>query len=548
MQAISLVIIVTGGVLLIGVGLLMAAGLTSSRVFSIQQPDTSAEQGGEISTGIGMMLVGRLVVFLVGLGMAIPLPALARSNTAARTAAITNLLLRQQAVTHIPGIAVIVRQKGAIIYQRAIGVDGNGAAFTTETPVWLGSISKSFTALAVAQLAASGRLDLDAPVVRYLPDFRPSTPEALKITVRNLLEQTSGLTDRNSPDWVHPWPHNLTEVTARLSSVTRLASAPGTHHAYHNANYMLLGDVVEHVSGEKYSAYLAQHVFTPLGMRSARAVNLMNEADDVPPGHVFLFGRPFPEHVAGMFVGGAGGVIASASDLDRWVEAFARASQDGHAGVIPKMQIDQMLHPATAAPYLYRFGWVVRQPGTTLIRHNGGLPTFVAHAAFSPDGALSIVIVTNASLANPAWSEVGEDLADGVADILAGRPPKSIDSQQIGPTVEIAFTVFAAVVTGLGLYFSRPRRWRRISSKLSQKAAWQLWLRAMALPGLMISCVLVILPAAFSLVESWSWYWLWYLTPAVAASLWTIALGFGLALLLRAYGLETARSHAATQV
>jgi len=488
-----------------------------------------------------MRLVKDVMLFLLGWGIAVTDPARAQPMTAAQRTAITDLFLRQQAATRIPGMALIVRRNGAIVYQRAVGIDGNGAAFTTETPIWLGSISKGFTALAVAQLAALGRLDLHVPAVRYLPDFKPSAPDARKITVRNLLEQTSGLTDRNSPDWSHPWPHSFTEATARISSVTQLASAPGTHHAYHNANYMLLGDIVERVSGEEFSAYLARHIFAPLGMKSARAVNLMNDAKDVPPGYVFLFGHPFPKHVAGMFVGGAGGVIASAADLDRWVEAFARASRTGQTGIIPRAQLDDMLHPAAGPPYLYRFGWVVRQPGTTLIRHNGGLPTFVAHAAFSPDGTLSMVVVTNASLANPAWSEVGEDLTNGVVDILAGQPPKTVGTQQTGPLVEIGVAIFAALITGLGLYRSRPIRWRGIASRPGTKPAWRAWLRAVAWPGLMICCVLVLLPAAFGLVESWSWYWLWYLTPAVAASLWAIAIGFAFALVLRTYGIASAR-------
>ncbi|KRA79711.1 hypothetical protein ASD76_16945 [Altererythrobacter sp. Root672] len=452
-----------------------------------------------------------------------------------QVAAIDRFIERQREATSIPGIALVVRRGGEIAYRRGIGMDGSGRPFSPATQVWLGSLSKSFTALAVAQLAVAKKIDLDQPVARYLPDFRMADPRGAMITVRNLMEHRSGLTDANLPDWGHPWPDTYAEATRRVQRIKALSSAPGTQIAYHNANYMVLADLVEHVSSEKFERYLNTHVFTPLDMRSALAVaHLDGGPSSVPPGHVFIFGRPLALRPPGMFIGGAGGVIANADDLSRWLEAFARSGRHPEEDrLLPPGMLASLLRPKSNAGYVYGYGWVLRQPGTDLVRHNGGLPTFVAHGAFAPDASLSIAVTTNGSLANPAWSEVGEDIADGVVAILAGQPVTTIPTARVGPRVDVAALAFVCLFAALTPLLVRSRRWRERLRAAQGNARLWIWFRASIVPALVIGILLVGIPAAIGSIESWSWFWLWFLAPVVTTSLWLLSLIAAVLLLWR---------------
>jgi CubicO group peptidase (beta-lactamase class C family) len=372
---------------------------------------------------------------------------------------------------------------------------------------------------------AERRVDLDRLVAAYLPEFTPADPRGSRITVRHLLMQTSGLTDSNLPDWSWPWPRTFVEATRRAQRVKHLASDPGTRHAYHNANYMLLGDLVERISGTSLSDYLQNRVFEPLALRTARAVNWADADRDVPRSHVFVLGHALALRAPGFFVGGAGGVIASTADLSRWLELFAHdgRSEQGR-WLLPPGLTARMVQPENTLPYQYQYGWVVRQPGTDLVRHNGGLPTFTAHAAFAPDDSVSIAVAVNASPANPAWSEIGEEVADGVVTVLAGGTP-IIRSDRFGLRVEqVSLAVTMLSIGWTIVLCRRAGHWQSARRMLTTRGALcRLWIKAGAVPGLVIVLVLVAIPTAVSFVESWSWLWLLYYSPTITICLWSVA-------------------------
>jgi len=480
------------------------------------------------------------VVLLAAALVAPTARCVAQNLTREQETAITHLLTAQQSLTRVPGLALVMRRQGRIVYSRGRGIDGNGAPFTPDTPAYLGSLSKSFTALAVMQLVAAGGVRLDEPVQTYLPDFILQDPRGRKIAVRHLLQQTSGLTDRNLPDWTWPSPRTFVEATRRVQKVTALASEPGTHHAYHNANYMLLADIVERVSDETFARYLERHVFVPAGMRSARAVSWMDEAaDGVPRGHTFLLGNPLAVGGPRSFIGGAGGVISSAADLSRWLELFAHdGSSESGTRLLPTGTIAQMLRPETDAPYQYQYGWIVREQGTRLIRHNGGLPTFTAHGAFAQDDSLSIAVVVNASPANPAWTEIGENIVDGIVAILDGKTPTA-QSGRMGLRVEAIFVAFTVLMLAYCAWLAtRANRWREQRRSVRDTAPLvRLWLRALLPPGIAVLLILLGLPALVSFVESWSWLWLWYYSPAITGCLWALAAASSVVVFLRARSL-----------
>src|SRR5262245_60910560 len=176
----------------------------------------------------------------------------------------------ERVAQHIPGIALAIVGPDGTIHVDGFGVtDRGGPVITSQTPFILGSTSKSFTALAVMQLVEAGRIELDAPVQRYIAWFAGADPQAsAQTTDRQFLNQTSGratasgrrtLTEYSSGD-------DALEKRVRALRDVALTAPPGATYQYSNCNYQVLGAIVQAVSGTSFETYLQTHVFDPLGM------------------------------------------------------------------------------------------------------------------------------------------------------------------------------------------------------------------------------------------------------------------------------------------
>ena len=191
----------------------------------------------------------------------------------------------------VPGAAVVVVRDG-VVHAAGFGTaDASGRPVDARTPFLLGSVSKGITALAVAQLAERGAIDLDSPVRRYLPEFALADADVSGvITVRQLLDQTSGIPTAAG---IAPLWEPATTLDARVRDLATVApvSAPGAAYHYSNANYVVLGRLVELVSGgESFEAYLQSNVFEPLAMDHASADPSTSIADGLGDAHRLWFG------------------------------------------------------------------------------------------------------------------------------------------------------------------------------------------------------------------------------------------------------------------
>lgn len=226
--------------------------------------------------------------------------------------------LEEQIATHrLPGLAL------AIAYADGrVDVRTYGEGITPTTRFRIGSLSKSMTAVAVMQLFEEGRLDLDAPIQTYLTDFTTRNPDwARRITVRHLLNHTSGLSDRD-----YDLAFNARPLEALPSSFARArhTAEPGAQFAYLNANYALLGRIVEVVSGQTYGAYLSQRLFAPAGMQTALAYDdpMPRAIEGLAQGHILLYGLPIPFAEPLPIPAPSGGIIASGADMAAFLRQF----------------------------------------------------------------------------------------------------------------------------------------------------------------------------------------------------------------------------------
>ncbi len=405
-------------------------------------------------------MVGRrwLVALAAVAMLAVPAPATAAGPT------IDDYVRQQQNELRIPGLAYAIVGRDGVIGQAAWGVDG-------QTPFLLGSVSKPFTALAVMRLVEAGRVGLDDPVQRHLPWFRLADSSAgARITVRQLLTHTSGL-----PQWASRTDRFDNTADGLARSVRDLATVEPTGspaHLYSDANYMVLGALVEAVTGQPFGAFLRQEIFEPLGMTHAAATEADAERVGLPAGHRYWFGHP-RRFDPGYDTSGVpyGYVAASLDDLVPFVQTQLTTDTKMHTG-----QVD------TGHGGRYGLGWRdTEMDGTRVVWHAGATPGYWAHVVLVPGSELGVIVLANSySLAlDGALAAVGFN----VARMALGEKPQPGRTDPIFTIVLyalIAVAVLLAVLAGRSL---------RARTGLVAAAGW------VAGSAVLIAAVLVMLPA-----------------------------------------------------
>src|SRR3990170_8504913 len=211
-------------------------------------------------------------------------------------AAIDAYVTEQMNNRGIPGMALGIVQDGQVAHVQGFGVaDSSGRKVTPQTPFYIGSLTKSFTALAVMQLVEAGKIDLDAPVQRYLPWFRVADPPAsAQMTVRHLLNQTSGLPASSGEIPLADFDDSpgATERQARALATLVLARPVGSAFEYSNSNYNLLGLIIEAASGVSYEDYIQKRILAPLDMSRTYASPTMAKQNGLAVGHQYWFAIP----------------------------------------------------------------------------------------------------------------------------------------------------------------------------------------------------------------------------------------------------------------
>ncbi len=342
-------------------------------------------------------------------------------------AAIDRFVQEQMAAQRVPGLALAIVRGDTVVYTQGYGTAGDGQPVTPETQFFTASLSKAITALAVMQLAEAGALDLDAPVQRYLPGFTlADLGHAARLTVRQLLNQTSGLADAGFPEALLPQPDSLAGRVASLRDA-RPVAPPGAAFHYFNPNYAILAHIVEVVSGEPFAAYLQAHIFAPLGMDSsfdaATAAEALRRAERLAQGHLVIFGVPVAARELDGFLDGSGGVISTAADMGRFLAAQASGGLAQGVRVATSASIAAMHTPPPGSTSGYAMGWFVHaSDGQPVIEHNGVLSTFYSEAVLLPEQGYGFVLLANANGAALAFLGYAQ-IKRGLIALLSGTAP-----------------------------------------------------------------------------------------------------------------------------
>jgi len=332
----------------------------------------------------------------------------------------------------IPGVSLAIVEGDQIVHLRGFGkARPGGEAPTPQTPFFIGSLTKSITALAVMQLVEAGKVDLDAPVQRYLPWFRVADSQAsAQMTVRHLLNQTSGLPESagetelaDSDDW-----SGASRKQVRALASLKLAYPVGSACEYSNMNYNLLGLIIEAASGESYSEYIQQHIFTPLDMDHTCTSRARARENGLAVGHRYWFGVPIPAHDLPIPHSSlpSGWIISSAEDMARYLIVHLNGGRYGGTQVLSAAGTSELQRGVLEYRKMgisagrYGMGWFVDRIGQTKVAwHSGTVPDFGAYMAVLLEQKKGVVLLFNAShhWYNPVLTEFGM----GVAALLAGE-------------------------------------------------------------------------------------------------------------------------------
>jgi D-alanyl-D-alanine carboxypeptidase len=318
-----------------------------------------------------------------------------------------------------PGAVVAITTDGKTIYAGARGLASVelGVPLTVDSVFRIGSITKSFTAAAILALADQHRVVLDAPIAQWLPDF----PRAKDITIQQLLSHTAGVSD----GWEAPLTEDI-DTAKRLALIGSkpLDFQPGTDWHYSNSGYMLLGAVLEKVTGRAWYDAVTDLVIKPADLRSTGFYGdeaiITRRAEGYSRDAAGATTRPTFYSITGP--GAAGALVSTASDVAQFIRVLARGV------LLRKETVAHMFTPTTLGEATVPYGWGVMTGtlrGQSITEHNGMIDGYAAHYVYVPARDIAVVVLEN----DDAPTLQARSLAHRMAALALGKPYSTLADQ-----------------------------------------------------------------------------------------------------------------------
>jgi D-alanyl-D-alanine carboxypeptidase len=344
---------------------------------------------------------------------------------------------------NIPGASIAVVREGKVIKARGYGladVEHNVPA-TEHTVYQWASVTKQFTAAAVVLLAEDGKLPIDELMTRYYTN----APVAWSnVTVRHLLTHTSGIKSYTSlPGFFRTLRKDYTpnELLALVTDEP-MDFAPGERHAYNNTGYFLLGVIIETVSGRSYGDFVAERIFSPLGMKTARLNDQFEIIANRATGYLNRSNKLLrSEFVSPSQPYAAGALMGTVLDLAKW-DAALYTDKPFSASVRKQLWMPVKLNDGTTQPY--GFGWVVDEMrGHPYVAHGGGIHGFSTFITRFVEDKLTVIVLMNAGgdSASVAHGIAGHYLPGLTLSSI--KPPKKDPDPELTQRLKQALTDLA---------------------------------------------------------------------------------------------------------
>ncbi|PYQ82124.1 MAG: hypothetical protein DMF99_24700 [Acidobacteria bacterium] len=348
----------------------------------------------------------------------------------------------------IPGLAIGIVEGDRLVSAHAFGLkhlERPADPLTVRSLFHMASITKPFVGTSIMQLVERGHVELDAPVLKYLPYFRLADDRYQQITVRHMVTHTSGMPDVQDYEWDKPqYDDGALERYVRSLSNEKLLFAPGERVQYSNMAFEGLGDVVAKASGESFDDYVQHQILTPLGMTDSTLLVNQANATLLTWGHELdAQGAPFPSRVFpyNRMHSPSSNLHSNLVDMARWAIAnMNRGELEGHR-ILQTSTHDIMWKPAHqlggAADGQAAVGiswWLDVYRGTRMIAHEGGDTGYRTNLVLLPDKRIAVVWMQNAEWAAADDSHTDQWPQGPVRRLNANRGQPVADSRQ--PTAD----------------------------------------------------------------------------------------------------------------
>ncbi|HEU0294805.1 MAG TPA: serine hydrolase domain-containing protein [Anaerolineales bacterium] len=317
--------------------------------------------------------------------------------------------------------------KGEQVYAKGYGVKSieTQEPVTADSLFHLASISKTFVASAVVQLAEQGKLELDAPVLTYLPDFILDDERYRQITVRQMLSHTAGMPDTDDYCWDRPeYDDQALERYVRSLAPEKLIASPGEKFAYSNIGYEVLGLLIARTSGQSFEDYIKQHLLLPLGMNSSTFLKTEVAPEHATSPHILLppavVSSEYPYNRAHA---PSSTLHSSAAELCSWALMNLNRGELQGRHILQGTSFKQLWHPyrQTGTNYPDEFvglSWFIdTYRGHRRIRHDGVDTGFQSDMVILPDQSIAVVALANTI---PAPMNM---IMNAIVDLLLGLEP-----------------------------------------------------------------------------------------------------------------------------
>lgn len=341
--------------------------------------------------------------------------------------------VRQQ---QLPGFAIGVIQDGRLVYAHGFGLKDpahNHDPVTPRSLFHMASITKTFVATSIMQLVEAGKVNLDAPVVQYLPYFRIADDRYQTITVRQMVTHTSGMPDVEDYEWDKPqYDDGALESYVRSLSDQKLIFAPGTDFRYSNMAFEVLADLIAKVSGESFEDYVQHHILTPLKMKASTLFikrtnpKLMtwgyqrDKSGQIFPSKVYPYNRIHSP---------SSDLHSNVEDMARWALANMNHGELDGKRILKAQTYDTMWTPQHKLKDGRAVGisWFLSEyRGQVTVSHSGGDTGYATFLMLLPEKKAAVVLMCNCDWLGDGRTQVGH----AALDVALGLKPEPITGKQ----------------------------------------------------------------------------------------------------------------------